>query len=71
MSEGEPPTDGERPRWSFTWLLRIQRTGRNRLPRGAGQAGPGSTFSRLFPWAVLLILLIELALGIWLGHFPL
>lgn len=26
---GEEPTPGDhRPRWSFTWLLRIQRTGR-------------------------------------------
>ena len=63
---GEP--GGERPRWSFTWLLRVQRTGRNRPP-GDDSPQPGG-FSRLFPWAVLLLLLIEVGLLVWLGVLP-
>jgi len=58
-----PPDSGERPHWSFTWLLRIQRHGTRDSPRG----GLG-TFQRLFPWIVLLILLAEIAVRYLLPH---
>jgi hypothetical protein len=69
--EEEKP--GERPKWSITWLLRVQRVGRNRSPlppqaTAADRAAAG--FSRLFPWAVLLLLLLEVGLLVWLGVLP-
>ena len=64
----EPP--GERPKWSFTWLLRIQRTGRNRVVPANGEESSRSMWSRLFPWAVILLLLLEVGLLVWLGVLP-
>lgn len=48
---------GERPKWSFTWLLRIQRIGRH--ADAEGEPSRRALFSRIFPWTVVLILLIE------------
>jgi hypothetical protein len=62
------PEEGERPRWSFTWLLRVQRTGRNRPPDGGD--GPGRNFSRWFPWAVVLLLIVQVTVLVWLGVLP-
>jgi hypothetical protein len=59
----EPPH--ERPKWSVTWLFRVQRVGRNRPLNGSAQG-----FSRWFPWAVLLFLAIEIALLVWIGVLP-
>ena len=50
----------------MTWLLRIQRRGRKAVRRG----GMATGFSRWFPWAVLLLLLAEVALFVWLGLLP-
>ena len=69
----EPP--GERPKWSITWLFRVQRVGRNR-PLAGGQNGAtrgdrvAAGFSRLFPWAVLLLLVLEVGLLVWIGVLP-
>ena len=65
----EPPKD-ERPRWSITWLLRIQRTGRNRRAEGPDAPNPSGRWFRWFSWGVLLLLLIEVAVGVWLGLIP-
>lgn len=62
--------DGERPRWSVTWLFRLQRVGRNPRPREPGEPGNRHLISRIFPWAVLLLLIIEVAVGVWLGLIP-
>jgi hypothetical protein len=59
-----PPKD-EPPGFSVTWLLRIQRRGRRAVRRGMATG-----FSRWFPWAVLLLLLAEVALFVWLGLLP-
>jgi hypothetical protein len=63
---------GERPRWSFTWLLRIQRTGRNRR-EGVGGADQTVT-PRLRRWIIVAIIggivLAEVIFGIWLGILP-
>lgn len=68
MAGGEPPT-GDRPRWSFTWLLRVQRVGRNRRSLGDGPNGARTT-----RWVVYVVLggviLIEVAFGLWLGILP-
>jgi hypothetical protein len=58
-----PPDD--RPRWSITWLFRVQRIGRDRSPDG-----PPSRFDRWFPWAVILLLMVFIAVGVWLGLLP-
>jgi hypothetical protein len=68
-----PPSsgDGERPKWSITWLLRIQRTGRNRSPLPLTRMDKVTVgFAKAFPWAVLLLLLIEVGLLVWLGVLP-
>ena len=61
-----PPPKDEPPGFSVTWLLRIQRRGRKAVRRG----GVASGFQRWFPWAVLLLLLIEVAVYVWLGVLP-
>jgi hypothetical protein len=72
----EPAGGGsDRPRWSFTWLLRIQRTGRSKAPPvGSDGMTPNERrmvgASRLFPWAVILLLLLEVGLLVWLGVLP-
>ena len=63
----EPP--GERPKWSFTWLLRVQRVGRTRPP-DAPPDSPGRSFARWFPWAVVLLLIIQVSVLVWLGVLP-
>jgi hypothetical protein len=65
--EGEEP--GERPKWSVTWLLRVQRIGRNRIPQNTDPT-TRSGFGRFFPWVVVLILLIEVGVLVWLGVLP-
>jgi hypothetical protein len=68
MTEDEQQP-GERPKWSFTWLLRIQRTGRNRAP--VADDGPRVTgFWKAVPWIVMLVLGIEIAVGVWMGLLP-
>lgn len=55
----------------MTWLLRIQRTGRNRSPLPLTRGDKVTVgFARLFPWAVLLLLLLEIGLLAWLGFLP-
>jgi hypothetical protein len=64
----EPP--GERPRWSVTWLLRIQRTGRHRpTPRPDDTPQPRLVW-RVLPWVVLGALIIEVAILVWLEVIP-
>lgn len=65
-------TGDDRPRWSFNWLLRIQRTGRDRRERAADDAArEGRTIGR---WVLIVViggvLIIEIALGLWLGVIP-
>lgn len=68
MGGGEPPT-GERPRWSFTWLLRIQRTGHRRRPLPPDLSG--HRLLRAALWVALAgVLLVEVWLGIVLGVLP-
>ena len=59
-----PPDD--RPKWSITWLFRVQRVGRNRADRVVSPMRGG----RWFPWSVLCLLLIEIAVLVWLGIIP-
>lgn len=67
-SPGSNDTDPERPRWSFTWMLRIQRVGRNRRLEGDGSKEP------VFRWwatlIVVLLLIVETATLVWLGVLP-
>lgn len=62
----------ERPRWSFTWLLRIQRTGRNRRPAGAEDSQ--TVTPRLRRWIIVAIIggivIAEVIFGVWLGILP-
>lgn len=68
MTDEQP---GERPKWSITWLFRIQRIGRNRSPLPLTTGDKASLgFAKLFPWAVLLLLLVEVALLVWIGVLP-
>jgi len=60
---------GDRPRWSFTWLLRIQRTGRARPPVDPN-APQVSGFWKAVPWIIMLALGIEIAIGVWLDILP-
>lgn len=72
MPRGEPPP-GDRPRWAFTWLLRIERLGRNRRERPADNGEHLDTEGRLRRWAIIVVvamLLIEIAVGVWLGYLP-
>jgi hypothetical protein len=67
----EPP--GERPKWSITWLLRIQRVGRNRPTYREMDAEPPfhkSMAFKWFAWSIVLLLAIEVAIGVWLGVLP-
>jgi cytoskeletal protein RodZ len=62
----------DRPRWSITWLLRIQRTGRQRRkprPTASGN-GSGGTGFQWFSWSVLAFLVIEVAILVWQGFLP-
>jgi hypothetical protein len=55
----------DRPKWSITWLFRIQRSGRT--------DADGDTNGRArhwFSWAVLLLLLVEVGVLVWLGIIP-
>ncbi len=66
----EPP-ERERPRWSFTWLVRVQRTGRNRRELSAGDEQRSGRLWRAALWlAVIAVLLVEVWLGIILGVLP-
>jgi len=63
----EPP-GGERPRWVF----HFERVGRNRrkprpVARGNGSGGSGFQW---FSWAVLALLVIEVAVLVWQGFLP-
>jgi hypothetical protein len=60
------PPDDDRPKWSITWLFRVQRIGRNR----AGQPDAPMRGGHWFSWSVLLLLLVEIAVLVWLGIIP-
>lgn len=65
------PPDGERPRWSITWLLRIQRTGRDRREPPAGSDVPQPRMVwKILPWIVLGALIVEVAILVWLDVLP-
>lgn len=66
MTEGEPPS-GDRPRWSFTWLLRIQRVGRNRAVEAPGDGRQRRTILYVMLGGIIII---EVAFGLWLGILP-
>ena len=67
----EPEPDRERPRWSFTWLLRIQRTGRNRAVTSGDSATMTPRARRWLIAAVIFgIIIAEVIFGIWLGILP-
>lgn len=62
----------DRPRWSVTWLLRVQRTGRQRRkprPTGSGNGKGGSGF-QWFSWIVLAFFVAEVAFLVWQGFLP-
>jgi hypothetical protein len=64
-----PP--GERPKWSITWLLRIQRVGRNRRELPAEQEGERRRLNKwLFIAIIGGIIIAEVIFGIWLGILP-
>jgi hypothetical protein len=58
----------DRPRWSITWLFRLQREGRR--PQVDGDTPAPSLLWKALPWLVLLALLVEVAIGVWLGLLP-
>lgn len=63
MEDGGEPPDGDRPRWSFTWLLRIQRVARRTDDeRRVGRA--------VLVAVLAAIILGEVIFGIWLGILP-
>jgi len=66
----EEPDD--RPRWSINWGLRIQRIGRNRRERELDGTQASRERMRIrLGYAVLgLVLLIEIAIGMWIGILP-
>jgi hypothetical protein len=54
-----------------TWLFRVQRVGRNRSPLPLNTADKWSVgFARVFPWIVVLLLGVEVALLVWMGLLP-
>ena len=72
MAEESPEPD-ERPRWSFTWLMRVQRVGRSRpiQPLAGDEETPKpSTFMKLVPWIIMGALGVEVAIGVWLDLLP-
>lgn len=64
----EPPKD--RPRWSITWLLKVQRVGRDRRERYADRRRDDSLGFRWFMWLVVALLAVEVAVGLWQGWLP-
>jgi len=67
VTEEEQPD--RRPKWSVTWLFRVQRVGREK-PRPISGDGGGAGFKGWFPWAVLLMLGLEIGVLVWLGIIP-
>lgn len=70
MGGEEPPTN--RPRWSFTWLLRIQRVGRDRRERQVdGEVDRKDLALRIGGYVILaLVLAFEVWLAVRLGFQP-
>jgi hypothetical protein len=61
---------GDRPGWSFTWLLRVQRRHRTKpRPSRAGN-GKGGTGFQWFSWIVLAALVIEVGVALYFGFLP-
>jgi len=63
---------GDRPRWSVTWLIRIQRIGRDRREREIEANNEAQSRVARVIVAITLgaIALIEVAIGVWLGVLP-
>jgi len=70
MTNGDEPPPGDRPRWSFTWLLRFQRTGRNR-PAPPPDGGRGGLITHWVFWVLLAIIGLEAIALVWLDVLPL
>lgn len=64
------PEDEEPPRWSLTWLFRVQRTGRTRRAVDDDDVPRPRTFWKAVPWIIMLALAIEIAIGVWLDLLP-
>jgi hypothetical protein len=64
-------SNDDRPRWSVTWLLRIQRTGRQRRkPRPTIPHGNGGSGFQWFSWGVVALLTIVVAVLVWIDVIP-
>jgi hypothetical protein len=59
----------DRPGWSITWLLRIQRRARTK-PRPTPANGKSGTGFQWFSWGVVALLTIVVALLVWIGVLP-
>jgi hypothetical protein len=60
----------DRPGWSITWLLRIQRRARTKpRPTRAGSDSGGTGF-QWFSWGVVALLTIVVVLLAWIGIIP-
>jgi len=58
----------DKPGFSITWLFRFQHRGRQKQPQENGDE-PGK-FAKLFPWAVVLLLLVEIGILVYIGVLP-
>lgn len=70
MASGDEPPSGDRPRWSFTWLLRIQRIGRDRALRREAEGGQSLLTHWLF-WVLLAVVGLEAIALVLLDVLPL
>jgi hypothetical protein len=70
MTEERPP--GDRPRWSFTWLMRIQRISRDRAERQTdGEVERKSTIAKVIGYVILgIVIAAEIWFGVYLGLLP-
>lgn len=61
------PAEDERPKWSVTWLFRIQRIGRKEPRPASEKSGTGFQW---FSWIVLALLVVEVGILVWQGFLP-
>jgi len=60
----------DRPGWSVTWLLRIQRRARTKPRPTRAPKGNGGTGFQWFSWSVILLLIMVVSALVWIGILP-
>lgn len=65
-------SEGGRPHWTFTWLLRIQRVGRDKTERAVdGEVDRKELWLRIAGYVILgLVIAAEIWFGVYLGLLP-